>query len=337
MICRTFYTATIMGLMLGSLHVMPVKAITFSGQNGAIVFSRSDMVWAMSGHGDHARVLRKNARSPVWSPDGRKIVLVTESWRGSQLYRMNSNGSSQKKLTEVRGYNEHSPMWSPDGLHIAFVRESNKQSALFIVRANGSTEINVTGWANNAGYASPSWSPDGNKLVYEKYTADQSNLFIKDLRSGEVKKLVELSDPIRSHVAWSPNGKKILYNDSNNEIYTIWPDGSGRTVISDGDSYNAAWSPDGTRIAFLEELDGEAISISEDDGSVIQLPIDKGDYQEVGPPVWSPDGTKLVFTMGYGVGKDRVDDIFSLNIEEANSLILLAHGESNELNWQARP
>jgi Tol biopolymer transport system component len=282
-----------------------------------------------------------DAWNPVWSPDGHKIVFLgTSNQDTSQLFVMDAQGGQRRALTHGAGYDESSPVWSADGSYIAFTREKITQgqhsSAVFTIRTDGAGTKNISGWATDKEYRTPSWSPDGRRLVYEQHKAGSPpSLIIKNLENGQTKKLVDLSDDTPSEVSWSPSGKKILYTDSFDEVYTIWPDGSHRSVISDGDSYQASWSPDGKRIAFLEDFDGENISISGEDGSVSWLPIHKEGVQQIGSPSWSPDGTKLVFTMTYGAADQQTSGIFSVDVR-TQGLTMLTNGEARNFNWQAK-
>lgn len=132
--------------------------------------------------------------------------------------------------------------------------------------------------------------------------------------------------------------KKFSIKTAVNEVYTIWPDGSHRTVISDGDSYSASWSPDGQRIAFLEDPQDDHISISEVDGTVEWLPVEKGMYQTIGAPVWSPDGTRLLFIMSCETPQQKATHTFVRELAaEATTPIKIATTELKHVSWQAKP
>jgi Tol biopolymer transport system component len=159
-------------------------------------------------------------------------------------------------------------------------------------------------------------------------------LIIKNVKTNERRSLTTLSESIESKVSWSPNGEKILYNDSSSEAYTIWPDGSHRTVISDGDSYAASWSPDGKKIAFIEDPEDDHISISEEDGTVVWVPIEKNEYQTIGAPLWSPDGTTLLFTMSRQEAGNVKIATYLLKL--TGDITKLVDGELLEASWQAK-
>ncbi len=85
--------------------------------------------------------------------------------------------------------------------------------------------------------------------------------------------------------------------DGNSEIYLMNPDGSqpmNLTNHPETDNY-AAWSPDGTRIAFVSRRNGnnEIFVMNADGSSPTNLTNHSdSDYN----PVWSPDGALIAFT-----------------------------------------
>ena len=81
------------------------------------------------------------------------------------------------------------------------------------------------------------------------------------------------------------------WNGSAIVVYTMDPDGSRRTAITQGQ--DPSFSPDGKRIAFWRyDRDGGSIYIANADGSV--RTVTSGGYQ----PTWSPDGQKLAYGCG---------------------------------------
>ena len=77
--------------------------------------------------------------------------------RNSDIYIMNADGSSQKRLTSSPGLDLH-PSWSPDGKKIVFWsynRDGNPE--IYIMNPDGSEQTNLTN--NPAIDAMPYWSP----------------------------------------------------------------------------------------------------------------------------------------------------------------------------------
>lgn len=86
-------------------------------------------------------------------------------------------------------------------------------------------------------------------------------------------------------------------NGPNPELYVVRADGSGATNRSNNPAADqwAAWSPDGTKIAFSSTRVGsfQIFVMNADGTSPMRLTSGLADNYQ---PAWSPDGTKLAFT-----------------------------------------
>jgi TolB protein len=94
-------------------------------------------------------------RYPDWSPSGEKIVFTKgiDQEAKMDVWKMDPNGSDQKRLTNTPKKNESAPDWSPGGRKIVFERNGE----LIKMRASdGSNKTNVT---NTPGYIEldPDW------------------------------------------------------------------------------------------------------------------------------------------------------------------------------------
>jgi TolB protein len=102
-----------------------------------------------------------------------------------------------------------------------------------------------------------------------------------------------------AHATFPGKNGKIAFSRSINrypaDIWTVNPDGTGATQLTNlGESGGAAWSPDGSRIAFdyagicgEDYCEGGGLYVMNADGSNVTL-VNAGTS---GPPLWSPDGT----------------------------------------------
>jgi TolB protein len=89
---------------------------------------------------------------------------------------------------------------------------------------------------------------------------------------------------------------RIAYTTPAGTIATVNPDGTDPTSVTSGHvDDHAAWSPDGTKLAFDRQVAGtnSEIFVMNGDGSgLVQLTTDPARDAR---PAWSPDGTRLVF------------------------------------------
>ncbi len=97
-----------------------------------------------------------NYSLPSWSPDGRKIVFVSERDGNFEVYVMNADGSGQRNLTRHPGH-DSAPAWSPDGRKIAFTTKRDGNFEVYVMNADGSGQQNLT--RNPAPDRSPSGRP----------------------------------------------------------------------------------------------------------------------------------------------------------------------------------
>jgi Tol biopolymer transport system component len=100
---------------------------------------------------------------PAWSPDGSKIVFVSNREENkahfsndeNDVYIMNPDGSGQTNLT-TSSANDYFPRWSSDG-QIAFVSFRDGNAEIYIMSADGSGQTNLT--RNAASDNSPALKP----------------------------------------------------------------------------------------------------------------------------------------------------------------------------------
>jgi len=112
--------------------------------------------------------------------------------------------------------------------------------------------------------------------------------------------------------------------DGDNEIYSMNPDGSDETNLTQNaaSDFDAAWSPDGTMIAFASDRDGfndwDVFVMDADGGHPVNLTNDPAlDWN----PTWSPDGTQIAFT-SYRAGGG---EIFVMDADGANVVQLTSN------------
>ncbi len=88
--------------------------------------------------------------------------------------------------------------------------------------------------------------------------------------------------------------------DGNHEIYSMKPDGSDQTNLTQnpGDDFDPVWSPDGSRIAFISYRDnetgnGQFVYVMQADGSDVQQVSHQPDSKY---PDWSPAGSQIAYS-----------------------------------------
>ncbi|HEU4402114.1 MAG TPA: hypothetical protein VFT43_08410 [Candidatus Polarisedimenticolia bacterium] len=238
--------------------------------------------------------------SPRWSPDGRWLAFLsgrgepegTDAKPKSQLYLMPTDGGEAEALTAGKGEVTRLE-WSRDGSMIAFtvtdppteeeekrrkerddaihVDHDVKQSRLWVLRLADRKTDQIT--KQDFSVNGFDWSPDGAEIAAcvsptpkENDAGYHSRLVVIKRATGEVARTLSdrLAD-VGCTVAWSPDGKSILFSESTPNGVASWPalapaaGGPPREILKDyrGTAFRFEWTPD-SRALVTEGDEGEA-------------------------------------------------------------------------------
>jgi TolB protein len=213
-------------------------------------------VLSAGGEPDNLTPMRIGERcDPAYSPFG-----LLYSLDGSDLYKVNPDGRSQRLTTDRLGNRE--PAWSANGMRIAFVSERDGNPEIYAMYADGSDPIQLTDRPGSD--LSPTWSPKGNQLVFVAEEAGVGVLYISNVDGSEITRLTTGPGDNRSP-AWSPDAQWIAYSsdkEGNREIYIISPDGAVEQRITDSAAMDdqPAWSPDSQWLVFISDREEAGIT-----------------------------------------------------------------------------
>jgi imidazolonepropionase-like amidohydrolase/Tol biopolymer transport system component len=320
------------------------KRIAFTSDRGG-----GNNIWIMNADGSDKRQLTKETfnllNNPYWSPDGRFVAarkhFTTQRSLGTgEIWVYHVGGGGGVALVE-RPSPQHQkelgePAFTPSGEGIYFSRDVTP-GANFEYAQNGNGEVfaierydvktgertKVAGGPGGA--VRPTPSPDGKYLAYVHREREKSKLYVKDLRSGEERKIYDALDQDMQetwavegaypNMDWTPDSRSIVFW-AGGKIRRVNMDGSGaaeipfqvsdtRVVIDPArptvqvapDSFTtrmprfASVSPDGRRVVF-ESL-GRLYVRDVSGGSPRKLTADDSDFQLF--PSWSRDGKRIAF------------------------------------------
>jgi Tol biopolymer transport system component len=272
---------------------------------------------------------------PTWSPDGSKIAFIGSTYSGSHLYVMDADGSNIVQLAELGGAvlsgSFPGPTWSPDGERIAYTTDITFWQEMWLINMDGSGAKRLIDDETQR-QSNPIWSPDGKLIAYtcnymEVEESNSDNICLVSVNHLTVERLTYFSDNSSLFdLSWHADGEQIAFRKvaadlSNSEYYLIDRDGSNLTLLPflQMQDREAAWSPDGTQIAFTKykydlrydlrsELQAEGLYVMQSDGSQVVRLTD----WYVDEPSWSPDGRKLAVSV---TALKDTQEIFVMNAD----------------------
>jgi TolB protein len=153
--------------------------------------------------GQKTLILRKDGilASPSFSPDGSKMVFVSDKFGSAQIFLRDMASGAEKRLTYSGNYNS-APAFSPKGDLIAFVSKLEGSFEICIMNQDGSNQRVLTN-GNGAVNDSPNFSPCGRYIIYSSRSGSRSTINLL-LFNGENKRVLKFTDGTEEQPKFMP-------------------------------------------------------------------------------------------------------------------------------------
>ena len=212
--------------------------------------------------------------------------------------------------------------FTPDGRRMLF-SEWSLTGGVFILDEELTSPDLVLSNGFTEGFQQADISPDGKTVVavHFDFETNSIDLVLVDIDGGNMRTLVETVATDETEPRWSPDGKYIIYSEAQvsnglEAIVRIEVATGSKTRLTNlsQDSFQAAYSPDGTKIAFSSLRTGtQHLYVMDADGSnVVQLTF-QGTFN--GGPSWSPDGQKILFVSDRNSAEE---DVYIIDVDGSN-------------------
>jgi len=182
--------------------------------------------------------------NPQYSPDGKKIVFVSNRSGSLEIWVCNSDGRNPLQLTSFGG---GSPRWSPDGRYIAF----GSGAGIFVVNAEGGSRPCLL--KDSADGFVPNWSRDGRWIYFCSNRSGNQQIWKMPAEGGQA---VQITRNGGFESSEATDGKILYYSklhspSGSTYLWKIPVQGGEETLLFDRSIYPRYWAVTDRGIYFV--------------------------------------------------------------------------------------
>jgi Tol biopolymer transport system component len=244
--------------------------------------------------------------SPVWLPDGRGLLFISDRDGSRDIYRIELGRGGRPAGQPERvttGLGLHGLALSSDGRVLVYADFSDYANIWSLaLPTNGLVSSSLatpltTGHQSIEGLG---LSPDGRWLAFDSDRGGHQAIYRVPVTGGEPQQVSSDSDD-DFMPSWSPNGRELAYygfRQGRRRLFVMPVDGgsAGAVTRDSGNQRYPGWSPDGRHLVFHSDRSGrfELYVVERDTagrwGSTRQLTTAGGQDAR-----WSPDGGSILY------------------------------------------
>lgn len=278
---------------------------------------------------DHLRERCFYNSKPVWSPDGKKIALLTDRHIFMNIVLIDARTGKELDVIvksgnradyEEMGSKYNALSWSRDGRYLLFVSKTGQYDQINIYDFKKKKVIRRVNPRLDAVY-SPDLSADNRAILFSGTKNGQNDLYLADFTGGQLKKL---TDDIffDSYPVWNSTGKYIIFTSNRERGYLSANSDIFVHSVSNGSFIKIVSSSNNNYSPRLDRTDERLVFVSDRDGfpNIYMKSVDHfkspgtllgGEEKKLTDtvtaaldPGFSPDGKKLAFASFYKMGYD---------------------------------
>jgi Tol biopolymer transport system component/DNA-binding winged helix-turn-helix (wHTH) protein len=214
---------------------------TFSPDGRKLVYSESRVnanVWALPAGTDLSQSAAepftklihstRSQSSPQISPDGRRIVFVSDRSGSREIWICDSDGRNPRQLTSFGGPHVGTPRWSPDGASIVFDAIVSAAADIYVIASDGGALTNVT--PHPSVDVTPSYSRDGRWIYFSSNRTGMSEIWRVPAPGGEAVQITRTgaAAPMQSY-----DGRFLYYSKFTEDpgLYRVLLAGGPETLV----------------------------------------------------------------------------------------------------------
>jgi len=279
-------------------------------------------------------------QSPVWSPEGRTLLFVSNRDGPRDIYvaALGRDGRLRGPVSRLTtGLNAHSVSISADGRQLAYAVYTAQANVWSLpIPKDGPVSIDraVPVTSGSQIIEATNVSRDGKWLTYDSDLRGNADIYRIPLVGGRAELLA--AEPFDEFTGdLSPDGRFVAYHSwrgGTRDIEVKPLDGGPAVRVTDTPAQESypVWSPDGRALAFFDQAKPYGIFVVRQDasgrwGGVVRRATGA-------MPAWFPDGRRLAFiardsTAGAGLGS--VGTVMTVSVDSGRAALVYAPSPSS--------
>lgn len=260
----------------------------------------------------------------AFSPDGARLAYSSDAEAGQfNLWTQPCDGGVAVKLTDYTDHSVRDIAWAPDGATIYYLADHHGDEfhQIYRIPAAGGPPEALTNAPEVQHYlAGRPFSDDGTLLAYGANDRDESkqDTLVRDLRTGEVRRVHEQVTGPSEPVAFSPDGRWLLVSEllgnTDQHIYLVSLDGAATRHLTPHDDdvryFPDRWLPDGSGFWLLTDGGGDFLTPARYDLATESVEVLDAPGWEVDGFAASADGRLLAWSVNEnGYSRLQVRDV----------------------------
>ena len=282
------------------------------------------------------------AASP-FTPEGPALAFTALSTLKPRGFTVNTVGVGQGAHVLIRG-SQHGVVpkprsglaWSADGIWVAFAGSRGARSGIYVERADGTGLRFLRG---THGGKNPVFSPDGRRIAFSRAGFEAGfplaeTPWVADVSGSGAHRVADWQEKVEYlPTSFSPDGSTLAvtqsrFGSSLPKVLLIKLDGSRGVRLLAVRASEAAFSPDGSQIAFVKhtisrqlgiEITHQDLYVMNADGTEVSR-LTNTHWIAEWQPSWDPSGQRISF-ISHRISRDPIAALFDALLPFGSSVM----------------
>jgi serine/threonine protein kinase/Tol biopolymer transport system component len=229
---------------------------------------RHSDIWLLDQRGSKSRLTfdPQSDGSPIWSPDGTRLVFYSNRGRDGHpnLFISTASAPGEEKVLLPSDSDDMPTSWSRDGQSILFTRYGKLRPGVWLLSLSGDRQPELLFQSQAFDQFSATFSPDGRLIAYTSSESGRWEVYVRSFPPSADKLMVSSNGG--DFPLWRDDGKELFYLTEDGRVMSAEikrgakiessaPQQLFQTRIKFADDYPYAINPDGSR--FLLNIPAE--------------------------------------------------------------------------------